>query len=382
MSLHNFTTLYQRLGKNDRQFVQGVNDLASQFGAQVFQQLYDFLFQLKLPEETAARYWEETSCLHPPASNHLHHRSALLNYLLFHTDELLDPRVIEASQLAQLQQNAITDGLTGLHNQAFFKQKLDATLQRTQTDPAGVFSLLLFDLDHFKQFNDRCGHLRGDQALNNVGRIISRLVPKDAVAARYGGEEFAVILPGSGQNQAIELAEQIRREVEQTPFPGEERLDRGKLTISGGVACYPVAGRSTVALIAHADSKLYDAKVTRNSISPRPSDSRGIIRHSFRSIVEVRDKTSGRFKSSLSADISYTGLLLKSTLAPQVGSRLELRFHYPFWPSDHNTYGLVRHLRNKDSRNDFLIGIEFEQPQVDFIEQLLPQELYSGAMVK
>ena len=217
--------------------------------------------------------------------------------------------------------------------------------------------------------------------LAEVGQIIGSLAPAGSLAARYGGEEFAVILPDTGLAQAIIIAEHIRVTVERTRFDGEDRLDKGNLTISGGVASYPAAGKSTVAMIAHADSKLYEAKISRNCIAPKTTDNRGIIRHAFRSIIELRNINHEPFKNSLSADISYTGMLLKTDLAPEVGKHLELRFPYPFWPSEHLTKAQVRHVRGNEGPNNYLVGIEFDQPQVDFIEKILPEELYSSKPV-
>ncbi len=364
---------------DDRSLLLTLEELHRDLGDPIYPAVFLALYNIELSTATAKHYWQE-------ATRYRHHgdtvhslRAIIFDYLYTRTNELEDPRIVSAIQLDKLKQCAITDGLTSLYNQSHFKQELEKLIFLYSDRPGAVFSLLLFDLDHFKQFNDRCGHLRGDRVLAEVGEIIQTQVPKDALAARYGGEEFAVILPETGLAQAIILAEKIRAAVERTRFDGEDRLDKGNLTISGGVASFPAAGKTTVSLIAHADSKLYDAKITRNSISPRPSDSRGIIRHAFRSIVEVSKKPSGQICSSLSSDISYTGILLKTPQPSEVGEELELRFPFPFWPDDHATSGQVRHIRNKDARGAYLIGIEFCQPQVDFIEKVLPEEIYHKA---
>lgn len=378
MPLHQVEAILAASNHDDRTLLLTIDELHRQHGGMVYPAVFQILYNIDLKIDTAKRYWQEATLYRQQADSVHSLRAILFDYLYNRTNELEDPRVINAQQLVKLQRNSITDGLTNLYNQSHFKQELEKLTFSDADRPGAVFSLLLFDLDHFKQFNDRCGHLRGDLALAKVGQIISSLAPAGALAARYGGEEFAVILPETGLAQAIILADRIRKTIEQTRFDGEDRLDKSNLTISGGVASYPVAGKSTVALIAHADSKLYDAKISRNSISPRPSDSRCIIRHAFRSIVEVLDKNSGGYHSSLSADISYTGLLLKSPHPFEVGDKLELRFPFPFWPDNHATTGQVRHIRNNDVRGDFQIGIEFVQPQVDFIEKILPGELYTA----
>lgn len=355
-----------------------IDYLTKTYGEDIFQQLLNGLLNKNYGRQEATDCWRAAVHSFSEENSRMNWRAVILDYLLSRTDRLDNPCIIETEELQRLQRNAITDGLTALYNQSHFKHLLATTIQDHNARPDSVFSLIVLDLDRFKQFNDRCGHLRGDQALAQIGKLITSLLPENGLAARYGGEEFAVILPNTTLPQAISLAEKIRSSVEQTSFDGEERLDSGKLTISGGVACFPDAGKTSVALFAHADSKLYDAKLNRNCISPRPNDPRAIVRHNFRSIVEILDEKTGDFRNSLSADISYTGILLKSAIPAAVGSNLQLRFPYPFWPADHGTSGRVRYNRSNENRGDYLLGIEFLQPQTDFIEQILPSEIYAG----
>ena len=346
--------------------------LAESYGDDIFQKLLNKLLNKDFSQQEATDFWRAAMHCYNQDSSRMNWRSVVLDYLITRTDLLKNPRVIEAEELDQLQAAAITDGLTNLFNQSHFKQRLSAVIREHQAQPNSVFSLILLDLDRFKQFNDRCGHLRGDRALEKVGKLIYSQLPKTAMAARYGGEEFAVILPGCDLSQAIEIAEQIRHKVEETAFDGEDRLDTGKLTISGGIACFPQAGSSSDVLIAHADSKLYEAKVTRNSIFPQANNTRRITRHSYRSIVEIFNSSSGEFRNSLSSDISHTGILLKSSTPAVIGSNMKLRFPYPFWPSEHYTSGHVRHVRKNGRRGAFMVGIEFDKPETEFLQEILP----------
>lgn len=338
----------------------------------VAQQLLNNLLNKNFSRQEAANFWQAALHNYKNDNTNMNWRSVILDYLLRHTELLKNPQIIEAKELKQLQINAVTDGLTKLYNQSYFKQRLAATIQDHQLQQESSFALLLLDLDRFKQFNDRCGHLRGDQALQKVGKLICSQLPAKALAARYGGEEFAIILPETTRLKALQIAEQIRALIAATKFEGEDRLDNGKLTVSGGVACYPEAGITSDKLLDNADGKLYEAKIHRNSISPRPIDSRAINRHSYRSIVEISPLDSASSKNSLSSDISPTGILLKSSSPEVLGSNLKLHFPYPFWPSSHNASGEVRHVRKEDHRGTFLIGVEFLQPQCDFVKELLP----------
>jgi diguanylate cyclase (GGDEF)-like protein len=377
MPLHQVQTLLANSKQDECRLLLTVDDLQLTHGDRIYPLVFQTLYNLDLTVETAKSFWQEATSGQHQSTSLTSLRAVLFDYLYTRTDQLKDPRVIDAQKLEKLRHNAVTDGLTHLYNQSHFKQELGTLLFKLNNRAGSIFSLLLFDLDHFKQFNDRNGHLLGDRILAEVGQIIGSLVPAGALAARYGGEEFAVILPDTSLDQAIILAEKIRATIEQTRFDGEDRLDKGNLTISGGVASYPAAGKSTAAMIAHADSKLYQAKVSRNCISPKPTDSRGIVRYAFRSIVELRNTESSAFSYSLSADISYTGMLLKTDLAPAIGKQVELHFPYPFWPSEHLATARVCHVRGNATPNNFLVGIEFAEPQVDFIEMILPTELYS-----
>jgi diguanylate cyclase (GGDEF)-like protein/PAS domain S-box-containing protein len=161
---------------------------------------------------------------------------------------------------AELSALASTDALTGLAN----RRQFDATLQkewyRALRDGAPL-ALMMIDVDHFKALNDLFGHQTGDGFLARIGRIIRDNVRRAAdMAARYGGEEFAVVLPGTGANGALEMAELIRRAVASSDFSS---LVEGGYPISvsiGVAASVPLAGAGSGALVHNADAALYQAK--------------------------------------------------------------------------------------------------------------------------
>ena len=126
-----------------------------------------------------------------------------------------------------------------------------------QQSPVGV---IMFDLDHFKRFNDTHGHRAGDAALTTVGDLLMQMVRAEDIPSRYGGEEFAVVLPGATLEQAGERAEEIRRQLAKTRLTYDGR-DLGNITVSGGVASCPDHGFTPDELILAADQALYRAKV-------------------------------------------------------------------------------------------------------------------------
>ena len=160
---------------------------------------------------------------------------------------------------------AATDGLTGLYNHRTFQEKLKEELERARRFKHSV-ALVMFDIDHFKEFNDTYGHLKGDEMLQRVACIMTDNIRTIDFAARYGGEEFALILPEESYEGAMVVAERIRKKVQEHQL--EINGKSASVTISGGIAVYPDDALSREELIEKADKALYLSKRTgRNRIS-------------------------------------------------------------------------------------------------------------------
>jgi len=155
----------------------------------------------------------------------------------------------------KLRQHARTDELTDLPNFRAFKEKIDDEIHRAVRYPE-QFGILVLDLDRFKQYNDKYGHLAGNDALQRVARALKIAVRTVDFAARYGGEEFAVIVPQIEGVGLGAIAERIRGLVESLPAPA----NGASLTISIGGALYPQDGTTVEALFRAADERLYQAK--------------------------------------------------------------------------------------------------------------------------
>ncbi len=151
------------------------------------------------------------------------------------------------------------DGLTGLYNHRYFQENLSNELLKSRRFRYKV-SLLMIDVDHFKRFNDKYGHPRGDSTLKEISQIIKKTIRAYDVPARYGGEEFAVVLPHADHDHALRVAERLRKAVMAHRFPGRRARERLQLTISIGVASYPANAKTKAELIDRADQALYLAK--------------------------------------------------------------------------------------------------------------------------
>lgn len=173
-----------------------------------------------------------------------------------------------------LQGMANTDARTGLPNSRAFDETVEAAIDRTE--PGRSDAVLMLDLDHFKDFNDRYGHPGGDEALRAFAGILRSTVRETDLAARYGGEEFAVYLPGVDQTGALEIAERIRARTENSIValgPGTT----ARLSVSIGIALSPNDGSDRISLLRAADQALYRAKQAGRNRVATTSDVYGAV---------------------------------------------------------------------------------------------------------
>lgn len=169
---------------------------------------------------------------------------------------------IENSRLyEQTVYEANTDSLTRLWNHGYFQYLLTEELKKAYENKAPL-SLIMFDIDNFKNYNDSLGHQMGDQLLREIARILKTTCDGQGEVARYGGEEFAVILPNVANGKAFEIAENLRRATETYQFKGQDVQPTKNLTISAGLATYPEDALDKERLIYLADMALYEAKRT------------------------------------------------------------------------------------------------------------------------
>jgi len=194
--------------------------------------------------------------------------------MIYKQDFSLD-NYVKAASNKKLEELVVRDGLTNLYNHRYFQERTEEEVSRANRYNL-VLSLVFFDLDYFKNYNDTNGHINGDQALIKVAEILRNSMRKsDVVArvrktdivARYGGEEFVVLLPETSKDGAKVMAERLRKVIESQEFTGEDKLPGGKLTISAGIASFPDDASTRTELIEKADQACYHAKASgRNTV--------------------------------------------------------------------------------------------------------------------
>lgn len=175
-------------------------------------------------------------------SKNLQKNEDVLQKLLVHTHEL-----------------SISDGLTGLYNQTYFFDALENETKKSQRHGLS-HSLIMFDVDFFKNYNDNNGHLHGSAALKRIGELMKKIFRTSDVLAKYGGDEFVIVLPQTEKVGAYLAAERFREAVETEPFPGSQNQPQGMLTVSIGIASFPEHGKSKEEILEKADKALYMAK--------------------------------------------------------------------------------------------------------------------------
>ncbi len=167
----------------------------------------------------------------------------------------------------KLEEVSITDDLTQIYNHRYLISRLNYEVERARRYGLSI-SLIMLDIDHFKVYNDNNGHLAGDDVLRKVARLINGAIRETDIVGRYGGEEFAIILLHADLIQMEEVAERIRRTIEETPFPNEESQPIGRITVSMGGCCFSDGMETMEDLIRSADEVLYRAKRNgRNQIA-------------------------------------------------------------------------------------------------------------------
>jgi diguanylate cyclase (GGDEF)-like protein len=188
--------------------------------------------------------------------------------------DLISGALHNALTFQKAQEQAITDGLTGVKTHRFFMEALSSEWKRSSR-ASRAFALVLMDLDRFKFVNDFYGHLEGDLVLQRVGQILETNCRRSDVVARYGGDEFVILMPETSIDQAHALAERLRLWLSQDAMLAEHRISG-----SFGVASFPAHGFSAEDIIRVADAGMYSAKHNggnRVSMVPEFGDTENIV---------------------------------------------------------------------------------------------------------
>ena len=311
----------------DEKFIKAISNLSSEYGEETFVVTLYLLTSLKFSVEESRIHWEKIlerrRVISLTLGRNIHLRTTLFDYFLTEEKVLKNPKVIEIQLFEETSRSSKHDDLTGLVNRRFLEEAINREMARAKRY-GGALSILFFDLDNFKKFNDIYGHLAGDMILKKVSKIILDEKRLEDIAGRYGGEEIVLVLPATEKISALVLGERIRRKVsEQKVFYDEHIL---QITLSGGLACCPVDSQDPIELLEFSDKALYQAKALgKNNIALYSQDKRSNLRINFEESIQVKILGSqetpdivGKIKN-----LSMAGILFETNFPLEIGCKVQ-----------------------------------------------------------
>lgn len=248
---------------NRIEIMEKYNTVKDQYNGNFYSDLIFILTNIRLDETAARTDWQNIlkhkHFMSEKLGRNVGIRVATLDFYTNITRQITTPKIIDMKEYTQTVKESITDPLTFCYNRRYFDYILRQyfTIARENGHP---LTLLMVDVDYFKIYNDKNGHIAGDFALIEVSRIFNVLTRKIDIASRYGGDEFSLILTDTTAAEAAMVAEKIRRAVEDYRFPNEQNLPGKRLTVSIGGAEIDSTLKNHLDLIQRADKALYTAK--------------------------------------------------------------------------------------------------------------------------
>jgi len=358
-------SLIQQLGaymRDEDDFLHHVAEMAEKLGNQVYPPLLHIFTQLDFEDEEAAIIWNDMldhrRKMMASMKRRVNLTTAICDFMLTVKKALIHPKIVELNLFEETHHYSKCDRLTGLYNRTFFEEALKSEASRARRYQS-EFSLIFIDVDHFKNINDTHGHLAGDIVLKSIANLIQSEKRAEDIAARFGGEEIVLILPGTPKYSALIIAERIRQQIQAMEMTYEGR--KVQVTVSGGVATFPLDTDRLSELVECADRALYRAKKKgRNQIVLFSEDKRHSIRMDLIGSIQVQElgmkvdqtPTLGRIK-----DLSLTGILFESQQPISLGSRIQVEVPLPSRDKPLVMVGQVTRL--EQSGEQFDVGATF-----------------------
>jgi diguanylate cyclase (GGDEF)-like protein len=313
---------------DDDDFIERLNLLRQEHGPMVCKVTMQTLTSLDIPRDTAVDYWQRILQHREQLSRLLARKidlvTAMCDFLLSETTCLFNPRLVDVGTFERVINETMFDGLTGLFNRLYFDEAFEHQVSLAKRYDTAL-SILFIDVDDFKDINDTFGHIVGDAALQRIGAIIKKAKRDSDIAARFGGEEFVLLMPHTESGNALILAERIRKEVEEEEFPAHGTTYH--LTISGGLASFPLNATEANTLLHKADSATYLAKgAGKNTISIYKKDKRRYLRVKLSKPVLIKELgfADSQTYTGTSKDICIGGILFENATPLPIGAHIQV----------------------------------------------------------
>jgi len=315
--------------EDDDRLIEELNHIIEKEGKKSYPVIFHVLTNLEIELEEARKCWDEIVVHYKSLVSILGRkvslRTAICDYFCSIHRSLKNPKVVEIHIFEKAVKASRFDSLTGLFNRQSFDETLDREINRAKRHGKDL-SILFFDLDDFKEINDSLGHQAGDEVLKQVAKIILNKKRSEDFAARYGGEEIVIILPETGKIDALVLGERIRQKIEKMEL--DYKGHTVKLTISGGLASFPVNATDSANLLKCADNALYRAKGSgKNNISFFSQDKRRYLRIEFDEEVKVRELGFDNIQTltGKGKNICFGGVLFENAYPLTIGTKVQLQ---------------------------------------------------------
>lgn len=348
---------------DDDKLISELNCIIEKDGSEVYQVIFSVLTHLDLTTDKAEDYWKQIishrNSISKALGRNINLRTAICDYFCSISKDMKNPIVIEIRVFEEALDSIKYDSLTGLYTRRTFD---DMFLRETEraTRYGLELSVLFFDLDDFKKINDTFGHLAGDETLKHVAGIVMGEIRTIDIAVRYGGEEIVVVLPETGKVNALVLGERIRKKVEETKHEYEGQII--SVTISGGLATFPIDATDTENLIKNSDIAVYRAKEEgKNNIIVFSENKRHYMRVDFITDIQVRvvgSKDDNDVLEATSKDMSTGGILFENNYPIDMNTKVRLRIPTGIAEEPLLVAGTVVRVE-KFSSNQYDIGISF-----------------------
>ena len=320
--------LFEQFSDDDTHLIKELHGLIAKEGKEVYTFIFQILTNLDLHPDEAEKHWQKIiiHCkdLSIAIGREVNLRTVVCDYFCSINKSLYNAKIIEIHLFEKAARSSTFDNLTGLLNRNAFDETLTREISRAKRHDSNL-TLLFLDLDDFKIINDTLGHLAGDEVLKKVSQLIMNAKRSEDIAARYGGEEITILMPETSKADGWLTGERIRKIVEGATIYYEGKSI--KMTLSGGLASFPIDAGDDLTLLKNADLAMYRAKsFGKNNISFFSMDKRKNVRVEYNTSIEIQELGIHEkpVVAATTKSLSIGGILLVSQNPFDIGAKIQI----------------------------------------------------------